>query len=109
MLHSMEAELISKRQELGHTAVNNTIYSSKIAELTQLLEGKEIELAEVKSENIILAEKLRSLEVDHEEDIQKRIQLEQVVELVREQLSENTVQFGALTDDLQATRARLDV
>eukprot|EP01061_Rhynchopus_euleeides_P005961 TRINITY_DN15051_c0_g1_i4.p1 TRINITY_DN15051_c0_g1~~TRINITY_DN15051_c0_g1_i4.p1 ORF type:complete len:1044 (+),score=437.84 TRINITY_DN15051_c0_g1_i4:63-3194(+) len=107
-LQLMEKELISRRQELGHSVVSNTITTSKIVELSQLLESKEAELADLKSSNSVLMETVRSLEVDREQEMERTSQLEQVAEMVRGQLQENTLQFGALTEDLQSTRQRLE-
>eukprot|EP01064_Diplonema_japonicum_P030538 TRINITY_DN5214_c0_g1_i2.p2 TRINITY_DN5214_c0_g1~~TRINITY_DN5214_c0_g1_i2.p2 ORF type:complete len:465 (+),score=139.52 TRINITY_DN5214_c0_g1_i2:1631-3025(+) len=107
-LQNMEREIIARRSELGHSMVNNTITNSKIAEMTQLAEAREAECAELRCSNAVLQEKMRTLEIDREEEINNKIQLEQVIEMVRNQLQDNTTQFAALTEDLQVTRQRLD-
>eukprot|EP01059_Diplonema_ambulator_P004338 TRINITY_DN1403_c0_g2_i3.p1 TRINITY_DN1403_c0_g2~~TRINITY_DN1403_c0_g2_i3.p1 ORF type:complete len:988 (+),score=374.08 TRINITY_DN1403_c0_g2_i3:299-2965(+) len=108
MLQHMEKELIARKSELGHSVVNNTIANSKISEMTQLCEAKDAEIAELRGTNAVLSERLRNLEVDYEEGITNKGQLEQIIEMVRGQLQDNTTQFGILTEDLQATRNRLD-
>ena len=107
-LHGMEKELIARRQELGHSSVSATITNSKLIELSSLLESKEAELGDLSVANSTMLESLRTLEIDREQEMERTSQLEQVVEMVRGQLQENTVQFGALTEDLQTTRQRLD-